>query len=112
MYAIKANEKKLNGQIVPTFERNVAEPRTVLKVEAGTTGYKGLCREAGGRTYFKLECRIGDFFFSPMVYKRNGKKEVYGIEIATCGDAGLEAITKALQFALDAINDQRYEAEV
>ena len=111
MHAIKANEKRINDVKIDTFERKVVGPKVILEAEAGTNGYKGLCRDAGGRTYLRLECRYGDFFFRPVIMKRKGDRCVNGIEIGICGDVGMEALIKALQFSLDALNDQRCEIE-
>jgi len=36
---------------------------------------------------------------------------VVGIEIAACGDAGLNAVMKALSFAEQVINDQRCDVD-
>ena len=41
MYAISEKVKKINGELVETFEREIVETNTGLTVEAGTTGYKG-----------------------------------------------------------------------
>ena len=107
MYAIKEGLAKINDVLVETFEREVTDGRTTLRVEAGTTGYKGApCREAGGRTYVCIDCFCGDFYFSPVTDDEN---RVVGIEIAACGDDGLDAIMKALRFAQEALNDQRCE---
>ena len=80
MYAIKEGLAKINDVLVETFEREVTDGRTTLRVEAGTTGYKGApCREAGGRTYVCIDCFSGDFYFSPVTDDEN---RVVGIEIA------------------------------
>lgn len=97
MYAIKEEIQKINGEIVETFEREIVEPNTWMRVEAGTTGFTGdACRDAGGRTYLCIECRAGDFHFEPVI---NEDGRVVGIEVACCGDAALEALMKALEFA-------------
>lgn len=109
MYAIEEGLKKINGETVETFSREVVETNTGLLVEAGTTGYKGgCCRDAGGRTYLSIICECGDFHFSRVT---NDKGQFIGVEIACCGDAGLNAIMKALEFAHEAINDQRCEVD-
>lgn len=109
MYAIEEGLKKINGETVETFSREVVETNTSLLVEAGTTGYKGgCCRDAGGRTYLSIICECGDFHFSRVT---NDKGQFIGVEIACCGDAGLNAIMKALEFAHEAINDQRCEVD-
>ena len=109
MYAIEEGIKKINNEMVETFARTVTEPNTEMEVEAGTTGYKGTpCRKGGGRTYLRLECWAGDFHFGTITDEDgNG----IGVEIAACGDAGLNAIMKALEFAHQAINDQRSEVD-
>ena len=109
MYVIRKGQAKINGVPVETFERRVMGKDTDLRVEAGTTGYKGsCCREAGGRTYLCIDCLCGDFYFSPVT---DDEQKVVGIEIACCGDDGLNAIMKALDFIHDAINDQRCEVD-
>ena len=105
MYAIEEGLQKINGEMVETFSREVACGHTDLEVEAGTTGYKGgCCRDAGGRTYLSLLCLSGDFFFGPI---KDDEGHIAGITIACCGDEGLNAIMKALEFCQQAINDQR-----
>ena len=109
MYSINEGMAKINGVPVETFEREVIDGNTALRVEAGTTGYKGgCCRNAGGRTYVCIDCLCGDFHFSPVT---DDEKNVVGIEIAACGDDGLNAVMKALAFAMEALNDQRCEVD-
>ena len=101
MYAIEEG--------LQNFEREVTCGNTELGVVAGTTGYKGgCCRNAGGRTYLSLLCLSGDFFFGPI---KDDEGNIAGITIACCGDDGLNAIMKALEFAHEAINDQRCEVD-
>lgn len=105
MFAIEEGLQKINGELVETFQREVVCGNTDLEVEAGTTGYKGgCCRNAGGRTYISLLCLNGDFFFRPI---KDDEGRFAGITIACCGDEGLNAIMKALEFCQQAINDQR-----
>ena len=127
MYAIEEGIQKINGEVVETFIRDIAETNTGLLVEAGTTGYKGgICRDAGGRTYLSIVCECGDFHFravtnekvtnekvtSPVTNEKvTNEKKLIGIEIACCGDAGLTALMKALEFAQAALNDQRCEID-
>lgn len=108
MYAIEEGLQKINGEYVETFQRGVICGETELEVEAGTTGYKGGCRNAGSRTYLKLLCMSGDFYFRPIVDEEGN---VTGITIACCGDDGLDAILRALEFAHEAIDDQRCEVD-
>ena len=120
MYAIEESVQKINGEVVETFQREICDGNTNLEIEAGTTGYKGgccrnaggykggCCRNAGGRTYLSLLCLSGDFFFGPI---KDDEGNIAGITIACCGDDGLNAIMKALEFAHEAINDQRCEVD-
>lgn len=109
MFAIEEGLKKINGEMVETFGREIAEVNTGLEVEAGTNGYKGgICRDAGGRTYLRLEVVCGDFHFSPIW---DEDRNMVGVEVAACGDAGLNALMKGLDFAREAIDDQRREVD-
>ena len=109
MFAIEEGHKRINDRILETFKRSVMGHQTELLVEAGTTGYKGTpCRKAGGRTYLALVCMEGDFHFEPVT---SDDGEIFGIEIACCGDAALDAVMKALDFARDVINDQRCDVD-
>ena len=109
MFAIEEGLKKINGETVETFCREVVETNTGLLVEAGTTGYKGgCCRDTGGRTFIGIVCECGDFHFGPV---KNDDGQIIGVEIACCGDGGLNVIMKALEFAHEAINDQRCEID-
>ena len=96
MFAVNEKIKKINGKIIETFEREAVDGNAVLRVEAGTNGYKGGGRDSGSRTYVCLDCICGDFHFSP-VTDEDG--EMVGIQIACCGDDGLNALMKALAFA-------------
>lgn len=105
MYEVKSGLKKINDVVVETFVRKVSEPETSLNVEVGTTGYKGTpTRKSGGRTYIRLGCGTGDFCFEPVT---DSLGTVTGIEIAACGDAGLDGLMKALKFASRVLDDQR-----
>ena len=108
MYAIEEGLQKINGEMVETYQRGVACGNTELEVEAGTTGYKCGCRNAAGRTYVRLRCISGNFFFGPIT---DDAGSVTGITIACCGDDGLNAIMKALEFARAAIDDQRRDVD-
>lgn len=109
MYAIEEGMKKINDEVVDTYSRTITDHGTELEVEVGTTGYKGTpCRKAGGRTYLKIECWRGDFHFDPIVDEEG---RLVGVEAACCGDAGLNAVMKALDFAVTALNDQRCDVD-
>ena len=104
MYTILSDTQKVNDVVIPTFCRQVTGADTELLIEAGTTGFTGSNkREAGGRTYIGIGCEAGDFHFFPM---RDDDDRIIGMGIACCGDAGLAAIMKALEFAHKAIEDQ------
>ncbi len=104
MFAIREKQTWVNEVPVRTFERQTADANTALRVEAGTTGFRGgNTRSRGGRTYIGLECLSGDFYFAPV---KDDAERVVGFEIAVCGDAGLNAVVKALDFARTAIHDQ------
>ena len=105
MYAVNMERIKINDRKVRIYERAVLEKDTAIHVAAGSTGYKGRGRAAGGRTYIKIECCCGDFHFDPVV-EEDGT--VTGIEIACCGDDALDAVAKALKFIKDTIDDQRF----
>lgn len=109
MYAIEEGLQKINGETVETFCREAVDGETALLVEAGTTGYKGgNRRNTGGRTYFSIICECGDYHFSLV---KNNEDKVVGVDIACCGDDGLNTLMKALEFAHEAINDQRCEVD-
>ena len=109
MYAIQEHNVKINGEELRTFIRKVENPNTELIIEAGTTGFTGGCsREKGGRTYLSIDCNRGDFLFNPVL---DDDDKVVGIEIACCGDDGMNAIMKALEFIHEVINDQRCEVD-
>ena len=100
MYAIREKHACVNGVLFKTFERKTAG----LRIEAGTTGFKGgKKRGRGGRAFISVESLGGDFCFLPMF---DEKKRVVGFEIAASGDDGVDAVRKALNFASDAIHDQ------
>ena len=104
MYPVSEGKIKVNDKLVNTYGRAALGKSTALHVVAGTTGYKGSNkREAGGRAYVKIECCCGDFFFDPV---KDEDGTVTGIEIACCGDEGLDAIVKAVDFVRDVMNDQ------
>ena len=93
MYAIREKHACVNGVLFKTFERKTAG----LRIEAGTTGFKGgKKRGRGGRAFISLESLGGDFCFLPMF---DEQKRVVGFE-------GVDAVRKALNFACDAIHDQ------
>ena len=109
MFAIEEGLQKICGVTVETYRREVAETNTSLTVEAGTTGYTGTpCRKAGSRTFVAIVCECGDFVFNPVL---DESKRIAGIEISACGDAALDALMKALDFARQAVDDQRRGAD-
>lgn len=105
MFAVNEGKVKINGKKVTSYERAVLEEDVALHVTAGTTGYRGKGRKSGGRVYLRLECFCGDFHFDPVVDEDG---TVIGIGIAACGDEALDAVAKALRFAKETIDDQRF----
>ena len=104
MYPVREGSIKINETLVDTYGRAAIGKSTALHVVAGTTGFKGSNkREAGGRTYAKIECCCGDFHFIPI---KDADGCVTGIEIACCGDEGLEAMVKAIEFVRTVLKDQ------
>lgn len=104
MCEIKEYVVCINREPVKTLEQEISDEKTDVQIEVGTTGFKGSKdRKNGGRTYFKFECLNGDFYFEPII---NCQNRVVGIEIVSCGDAGLNAMKKAFEFAASTINDQ------
>ncbi len=109
MYAIDEGLAMVNGEVVETFERDIDEGHTKIEVEVGTTGYKGsTSRAAGGRTYLRLFCESGDFYFRS-IKEEDGS--IRGITIACCGDEALTAVMKAVGFVQQAISDQCCEVD-
>ena len=109
MFAVEEKHKRINDKIVETFERSVMGHHTELLAEAGTTGYKGTpCRKAGGRTYLSLVCMEGDFHFEPVT---SDDGEIFGIEIACCGDDALASLIDSLGFSIKALIDQCDETD-
>lgn len=109
MYAVSEGKVQINDRSVRTYERAVLGKDTAFHVAAGTNGYKGSNkREAGGRTYLKIECFCGDFHFDPV---KDDDGTVTGIEIACCGDESLDTVMKVLDFAHTVISDQCCEVD-
>ncbi|MBR0513905.1 MAG: hypothetical protein IJK06_06600 [Clostridia bacterium] len=108
MHTIQGKSIGINDVMLDTYSRCVLEDGAQLTVEAGTNGYRGKGREAGGRTYIRLASGFGDFLFRPV---KNSKGRIIGVEICGCGDAELDALVKALSFALKALEDGRDEVD-
>ena len=109
MYAVSEGKIVINGKEIGTYGRAVLEKGTALHVIAGTNGYTGsLRREKGGRTYVRIECFCGDFFFD-LVRDEDGN--AVGVEIACCGDDALEAVAKALSFVKQVIDEERFDLD-
>lgn len=103
MYAVKENMAKVNDQAFPVFTRKVVMENGVLQVTAGTTGFMGGDREAGGRAYLSIEGCPGVDMHADLV-KDDGN--VTGFELAFCGDEELDALVTALHFAETALIEQ------
>lgn len=105
MYAIEKGTQKINGELIPTFQREIISGDTDLIVTAGTNGYKGSCaRKAGGRSFLSILSLEGDFHFGPIM---DDEGSMTGVEIACCGDGGLNALLKALDFSRQVLNEQK-----
>ena len=109
MHAVSEGRIRINDRVIDTYGRAVLEADTALHVIAGTSGYTGSGRrEKGGRTYARIECFCGDFFFD-LVRDEDGN--AVGVEIACCGDDALEAIAKALGFVKQVIDEERFDLD-
>ena len=97
MYEVKEGAKHINDLKVRTYLRETP----ALAVEAGTTGYCGGGRDAGGRTYLRITPIHADFYARVT--------EVDGMELAVCGDEELDALIKTLEFALKVLRDAIWE---
>ena len=80
----------------------------ILFVEVGTTGYRGGDTGHGGRTYLKLQ----DMSSTDMRVRIDGENWVHmmsshPLEIAFGGDAELDTLIDALDFAVDTLKKQR-----
>ena len=104
MYAVKEDMAKVNDQAFPVFTRQVLMENGVLQVTAGTTGFMGGDRDAGGRAYLSIEGCPGVDMHADLVKDEDGN--VTGIELAFCGDEELDALVKALHFAETALIEQ------
>lgn len=104
MYAVNEGVAIVNDQEFTVFNRQVETEKGILDVTAGTTGFKGGEREAGGRTYLSIEgCACIDMHAD---LKKDEDGDVTGIELAFCGDNELDALIRALLFAQKTLVDQ------
>jgi hypothetical protein len=107
MYAIREGAQKVNGKMVPTFEREIMEEETHLVVEAGANSIRNSCAcKAGSRAYLSILSLSGDFDFVPIT---DGGGFISGVEISCSGEESLKALLKALEFTRRAISEQRCE---
>lgn len=99
MFEVKSKLKEVRyGAAIRTFEREVFTG-IHLDVEAGTTGFVG---GDSSRTYL----RIGDRSGTAMI--RADLTDDGGFEVWLDGDLELTAFIKALNFAVNALEDQIY----
>lgn len=96
MFEIRSGLKKINGETVDTFERDILHKTSYVEVEAGTTGFRGGERESGSRAYVRIEGKFADMICKSI-------EDGDGIEIAVCGDGEILALTEALHFASTAL---------
>lgn len=90
-------EKKvvqINGIPVIAEKENVGNGKAALTVFAGSTGFCGGDRRAGGRTYVSLENAGAADMIVNLVKDKNGNGT--GFEIAASGDAELMSIAYVL----------------
>ena len=105
MYVISESAQKVSGQLVPTFQRNIVTEAANLIVEAGTNASRGRCsRKQAVQGFFSILSLEGGFDFIPIT---DDEDFVTGVEITCCGEGSLNAFLKALEFARQAISEQR-----
>lgn len=103
MYEIKMKNRKVDGVIFPTWERDVVSCN-ILSVEAGTTGPQGGDSGHGCRTYFSIKDEAcTDMEVNP-TYDKWGNRN--GFEVALGGDTELETMKEALKFILHVLEEQ------
>ena len=96
MYEIKRGFKTIDGRQVVTYSRNCVGAN-MLKVEAGTTGYRGGDSGHGSRTYFSLT----DLSGTDIRASRSRKAD--GVQVVLGGDS------EGLKFIVQVLEDQREE---
>ena len=103
MFAIHKNKVKVGKEMVKTFYRDAGGSDFCLVVEAGTTGHSDEHRDVDHvRAYLKMLCKSVDVCFDP-IWDNQG---VWGVKVSAMGDEGLDAVLKALRFALKVMEDQ------
>lgn len=101
MYEIRKDHRKVNGQTVTTYRREVSNAN-ILEVEAGTNGLHGGDTGHGCRTYIRVEDLGGtDITVLPL---REG-----GVVVHLGGDAELITMIRALEFITEVLKDQMEE---
>lgn len=85
---------QINGVPVIAEKENVRNGKAALTVFAGSTGFCGGDRRAGGRTYVSLENAGAADMIVNLVKDKNGNG--MGFEIAASGDAELMSIAYVL----------------
>lgn len=97
MFEVKENCRTLDdGTEIITYTREVVDANT-LKVEAGTTGYRGGDSGHGGRTYFRIEDAGGT--------DMEVKPGCGGFEVTLGGDSELDTMILALKFITKVLED-------
>ena len=104
MYEITKGEKRINGELVETYFRSVVLPSCLIEVEAGTTGFRGGGRHAGGRCYLRFS-NLNNADFYAQIHE-NAAGQPVSVELCFSGDDGLTAILRALDFAGRVLRDQ------
>lgn len=99
MYEIKHHISTIDGVPVDIWSRELVNA-CMMRVYAGTTGYRGGDSGHGGRTFIRLVDDGGtDMEIVP-------SHDPEGVEIVFEGDAELTNIVDALKFAVHVLEDQ------
>ena len=101
MYEIKESAREIEGIDVTTYTRDVYGPN-ILRVEAGTNGYKGGNSSHGCRTYFRITDQGGTDIRVNALEDDCGE----GFEVVLGGDDELETVIRALKFITKVLEDQ------
>ena len=109
MYEIKKKRMLVNGVEFDAFERNAKGTDSTLTIIAGTTGFKGGERDAGGRTVLKIKDKEHSDLYTQVTKDKDGNPD--GFVLAMCGDDALYNLIRGLQFAVKALTDQTLEGD-
>lgn len=106
MYEVIEKRKMLpDGTDISTYTREVVSAN-ILKVEAGTTGYRGGDTGHGGRTYFRIQDAASTDMEIHTYVDKHGCK---GFEVFLGGDCELETTIRALKFITKVLEEESKE---